>query len=139
MPPRRKQRNPKRRLHPGLDEARARELAEVLQYRGSPLHKRAPGDFGLTPPSAPRPGKSLCDGAGIVSIDRARSLLTEGVLHGLVSPDADEHYPKYVWAVSKGFVLEARCDDYDRATYHGYPLEPSDPMAEIVRARLRDR
>lgn len=139
MPPRRRQRNPKRRLHAGLDRARAGELAGTLRYRGSPLHKRSPGDFGLTPPSAPRPGKSLCDGAGVLDVARASGLLRDGVLQGLVSPDANEGCPKYVWAIADGCVLEARCDDANRATYHGYPLEPNDPMTEIVLARLSRR
>lgn len=29
------------------------------RYEGSPHHKRNPGDFGLTPPSAPRLDKTL--------------------------------------------------------------------------------
>ena len=37
------------------------KLASEAKYGGNPEHKRNPGDFGLTPPSGPRPGKSLCD------------------------------------------------------------------------------
>lgn len=41
------------------------KLAERALYGGNPEHKRSPGDFGLTPASGPRPGKSLCDAAKI--------------------------------------------------------------------------
>lgn len=35
------------------------KLASQVKYGGNPEHKRNPGNFGLTPPSGPRPGKSL--------------------------------------------------------------------------------
>jgi len=34
-------------------------LAQKVKYGGNPEHKKNPGDFGLSPPSDPRPGKSL--------------------------------------------------------------------------------
>lgn len=137
--PRRRKFNPKRRLHKGLCKERAEWLANAVCYRGSPLHKRVPGDFGLTPPSSPRPGKSLCDGVEIFQIEVAQKYLCEGVELGLVSNDADQSFPRYIWAVAENeSVLEARCDDYDNGTYHGYPLEQSDPMTDIVIKRWRE-
>lgn len=96
MKPQRRKTNPKRRLHKGLDRARAVSLAQSVTYRGSPLHKRAPGDFGLTPPAAPRPGKSLCDGVGIFEAEVATTLLRDGARRGLVSDDATDGFPRYV-------------------------------------------
>lgn len=125
--------NYKRKLHDGLDQGRAHFLAESVTYIGSPLHKRVPGDFGLTPPPSPRPGKTLCDGVGIFQKDVARKLLKMGAAKGLVSRDADHSFPRYIWIVTDaGDVLEARCDDTVRGTYHGYPLASHDPMVELV-------
>jgi hypothetical protein len=41
------------------------DLAEEVRYGGNSEHKMNPGDFELTPPSGPRPGKSLCDTVGV--------------------------------------------------------------------------
>lgn len=140
MKPQRRKVNPKRRLHRNLDPARASDLARSVTYRGSPLHKRAPGDFGLTPPAAPRPGKSLCDGVGIFNAEVASTLLRKGIERGLVSDDADNGFPRHAWAVTEdNRVLEARCDDPERGMYHGYPLEKHDPMTELVLQRWREQ
>jgi hypothetical protein len=125
-------RNPKRRLHAELPAARRRELARSVKYTGSPVHKRNPGDFGLKPPAAPRPGKSLCDDVSIFQQKLAQDLLQKGVEAGLVSNDAEEGFPRHIWMVYEGRVIEARCDNKEAATYHGYPLEADDPMADAV-------
>lgn len=117
------------------DRQRFAALAEQAVYGGSPAHKKNPGDFGLTPPSAPRAAKSLCDAAGIFGRREATRLLKEGLRRGLVSEQQDRGWPKAVWAVSEeGIALEARLDNAERGSYHGYPLPSSDPLAgEIVR------
>ena len=43
------------------------EIADKISYGGNPEHKKNPGDFGLTPPSGLRAGKSLCDTVSIFS------------------------------------------------------------------------
>ncbi len=132
--------NPKRRLYKGLAGDRAEVLARSVVYRGSPLHKRSPGDFGLTPPSSPRPGKTLCDGVGIFQLKIATRLLRQGAENGLVSKDADHGFPRYIWMViNEDDVLEARCDDPKNGTYHGYPLEKNDPMADVVIKQWQER
>lgn len=133
-------RNLKRRLHPDLSEERLREILDQgMKYVGSALHKRNPGDFGLTPPAAARPGKSLCDDVGIFSRDEAQDLLKVGIHKGLVSPDAEDGFPRYVWMVHGERVIEARCDNVDLGTYHGYPLETDDAMADCVRLQWQTR
>lgn len=125
--------NMKRKLYNGLAEDRAESIARSVLYKGSPLHKRSPGDFGLTPPSSPRPGKTLCDGVRIFAVKDATRLLRQGARNGLVSNDADQGFPRYIWMViNDEDVLEARCDDPANGTYHGYPLERNDPMAELI-------
>lgn len=137
--PKRRKFNHKRRLHKGLDTARANSIADSIVYKGSPLHKRIPGDFGLTPPSSPRPGKTLCDGVEIFQVQIANQLLQNGAKKGMVSEDAEQGFPRYVWSVTDNEdVLEARCDDVIQGTYHGYPLENNDPMATIVKKRWRE-
>jgi hypothetical protein len=63
--------NPKRRLCPEeLVKARLQALEPQLPnigYTGNPEHKRRPGDYGLIPPIAPRPGKTLCDTVKVFS------------------------------------------------------------------------
>ena len=63
--------NPKRRIAETEDSERLIWLAQNVRYGGNPQHKRNPGDFGLVPPSQPRPDKTLCDEAGITSIKEA--------------------------------------------------------------------
>lgn len=110
-------------------------LAKRVRYRGNPMHKRNPGDFALVPPAAACPAKSLCDAAQIFDRAQAERLLQEGVCHGLVSEQEENGWPKVIWAVSdNGLALEARLDNAEQGTYHGYPIPPSDPFArEIVR------
>jgi hypothetical protein len=81
--------NPKRRLRDAPVTERDRLALETLAtkatYGGNPEHKKNHGDFKLSPPSRPRPDKSLCDGAGIFKRAEAEALLKEGIRRGLVS------------------------------------------------------
>jgi len=129
--------NPKRRLlQPSAEDvARLCVLAEKVVYGGNPEHKRNPGDFGLTPPSDPRRGKSLCDVANIFSRAIAHGLLQQGLRRGLVSDRHDGRWPKNIWAVTEGGMpLEAQLENPVIGSYHGYPMPDSDPLAsEVVR------
>jgi hypothetical protein len=46
-----------------LTEEEKAALRASTVYGGSPHHKRNPGNFGLTPPAAPRLDKTMCDEA----------------------------------------------------------------------------
>ena len=136
----RRRTNPKRRLHPSPCRKRLDEIAGDVSYGGHPHHKRSPGDFGLTPPASPRPNKSLCDGVGIFQRAEAIRHLIEGIKRGAISADADQGFPRHVWSVTEdGRVLEARCDDFAAGQYHGYPLDRSDPMADLVIQRWKEQ
>lgn len=133
--------NPKRRIlpKPATPEAQARlhAIAEQVRYVGSPLHKRSPADFALKPPAAPRPGKTLCDGAVDLHHD-AQNLLTEGSRRGLVSAQVRNGWPQNVWAVTQsGIALEAQLDNEERGSYHGYPMTDADPLRDEVLDRWR--
>jgi len=70
---------------------------------------------------------------GVFRREEAQQLLLDGIQHGLVSRDAEAGFPHYVWMVYGERVIEARCDNRVAGTYHGYPLETDDPMADDVR------
>ena len=125
--------NPKRRIASAPVQADLDRLAERVVYRGHPAHKRNPGDFGLEPPLGPRPGKTLCDLAGIFNRAVAQQLLREGIRSGLVSQQGGAGYPQNVWAVSaQGVPLEAQFENAGDASYHGYPMPEDDAFREKV-------
>lgn len=70
-----------------------------------------------------------------VSFDASglRNFWSKECVRGLVSDDADEGFPRHVWMIDGERVIEARCDNVEAATYHGYPLEADDPMTDMVR------
>jgi hypothetical protein len=109
-------------------------LARRVAYGGNPEHKRSPGDFGLTPPSAWRPDKALCDGVGVVRPQDALKLLRKGICHGMISPVADARaFPRNIWSVTDdGIPLEAQLENPEQGIYHGCPLPREDPMYAIV-------
>lgn len=130
--------NPKRRLCPAeLVNARLQALEPQLSeinYTGNPEHKRSPGDFGLIPPAAPRPGKSLCDSVKIFSRADALKLLRAGFERGTFSQRESSGWPQNVWAVTDNHEpLEAQLDG--PGTYHGYPMPEADPFRVKVLER----
>lgn len=132
----RKSFNPKRSIAVDPDPAELARLLEEVSYGGNSEHKSDPGDFGLTPPSNPRPDKTLCDLAGIFSRAQAVELLREGIRRGLVSDQIRHGYPQNVWAVTdEGIALEAQLENPGNGTYHGYPIPDADPFREKVIAK----
>ena len=132
--------NPKRKMRekPGSEAERnaLNELASKVSYTRNPAHKRNPGDFGLNPPSQPREGKTLCDGAGIVTRGVAEALLRRGVRLGLVSVQVRKGWPQNVWAVhDRNIPVEAMLENPETGTYHGYPLQRADPFCGEVLER----
>ena len=111
------------------------DIAEQIRYGGNPEHKMNPGDFGLTPPSGPRSGKSLCDTVGVFSRQDALKYLKLGLSKGLISDRFNGQWPQNIWSVTEdGYPLEAQIENPATGTYHGYPMPLSDPLAaEIVR------
>lgn len=129
--------NPKRRLlTPEQAQARADELEGLAQracYGGNPEHKKNPGDFGLTPPSDPRQGKSLCDAAKVFRRADAEALLKKGLKRGTVSDRMEDAWPKNVWSVTEdGIAMEAQLENSDLGSYHGYPMPETDPLSQEV-------
>jgi hypothetical protein len=79
--------NPKRQIVGSEDWSTERRatLGREVAYGGNPEHKRRPGNYDLTPPSNPRPGKTLCDAGRDFLHAEALGLLREGFNRGLVS------------------------------------------------------
>lgn len=127
--------NPKRKLQDQLTQEQRDSLASSVKYGGNPEHKRNPGNYGLTPPSSPRPDKTLCDDCGIFDKAVAESLLASGVKKGIVSVQMKGRWPQNIWAVTNdGYPVEAQLENQGTGTYHGYPMPESDPMSkEIIR------
>jgi hypothetical protein len=127
--------NPKRRVKRLDDNARLQiaSLAERVRYGGNPEHKKNPGDFGLTPPSGPRRGKSLCDDAEIFQSAVALSHLRNGLTKGLISERFQGDWPQNIWSVTEnGRPLEAQLENPSNGTYHGYPMPETDPLASEI-------
>lgn len=114
------------------------KLADKVTYTGYSAHKKNPGDFKLTPPNAPRQGKTLCDSAGIYRRSVAEALLKTGLQRGLVSVQERKGWPQNVWAVHDNSIpVEAMLENAENGTYHGYPLQRDDPFAEEVLKRWK--
>lgn len=121
-----------------LDEQtlnRLERLAEKVRYGGNPEHKRNPGDFNLSPPSNPRQAKTLCDEVGIFKRAEALAVLREGLRRGLVSIQERNGWPQNIWAVVNGRSLQAMLENAEQGTYHGYPLQEDEPLADEVLKR----
>jgi len=125
----------KRKLDHTFTAAEADALAARLRYGGNPEHKRSPGDFGLTPPAAPRPDKELCDELAIFERTRALDLLQRGALLLLVSAQKVHGLPQNIWSFDdERSPLEAQLENWETATYHGYPLAAHDPFYTVLDA-----
>jgi len=127
--------NPKRRIAPvGILSAEAREKQRSLaKYGGNPEHKRSPGDYGLTPPAQPRPGKTLCDGERPLLKEEAEKMLREGLCKGLTSICDTHVWPQNVWSVSEKLeVFEAQLENPEQGIYHGYPMPMDDDFRNVV-------
>lgn len=127
--------NPKRRIA-SLEEhsQEAREnWRKHAKYTGNPEHKLHPGDYGLTPPTQPRPAKTLCDGGRPMAKEEAQSLLRQGLRKGIVSKQVVGDWPQNIWAVAHdGRVFEAQLENKEMGTYHGYPIPYDDTFREVV-------
>ncbi len=124
-----------------LTETERAELLRVATYKGVPYHKRSPGDFGLTPPAAPRPDKTQCDEARVFKQAIAEDLLRRAIEGGLVSASTNaDGYPRQMWVVDdSGQVFEAMQGGDDAGQYHGYPIRRSDPFHDEVTRRWDGR
>jgi hypothetical protein len=135
--------NPKRALADvaSVDAAKVQALADSVRYGGNPEHKRFGGEYDLSPPGSPRPGKTLCDGEGSFPRDRPIALLREGLRRGMVSqPIEDGAWPQNVWSVdADGVCYEAQLENRNQGIYHGYPMSSDDAFTLTVKHEWAQR
>lgn len=125
--------NPKRQIRSAMDAASIALLVSQVSYGGNPEHKRNPGDFDLTPPTSPRPDKTLCDVVGLFSRRIALRYLQCGIRKSMPSVQVRGNFPQNIWAVTDaGEPLEAQLENSERGVYHGYPMPESDPFRHEV-------
>jgi hypothetical protein len=117
-----------------LSSAERDYLRTNATYEGSGHHKGSPGDFGLTPPMAPRADKTLCDEAGIHRVAVATELFCRAIDAGLVSDNTvASGMPKHLWVVDgNGRVFEAMYGGSRTGCYHGYPIRRTDPLFDQI-------
>lgn len=127
--------NDKRRLHPAPDAGFLAQLESTASFVGSPKHKLAPMAFGLPLYTGKRGDESLCDEhAGFQPPDMASipAIMRRGIRAGLIG-----HLSTIIWAVSDvGWIFEGRITNPGRSEYHGYPVRPSEAIAELVYRRF---
>ena len=133
--------NPKRRIA-DFNEAAVGvcgELSAAAKYGGNPEHKSKPSDFGLTPPTSPRAGKTLCDKLRDFSRTEARQLLSAGFARGMISLQNFDGWPQNVWAVLDDEAYEAQLENRTRGSYHGYPMPADDDFRRLVMLEWKRR
>ncbi len=121
------------RAAPWTDEQRA-FLRDRARYEGSPLHKKEPHNFDLTPPTSPRLDKTLCDEAGIFDRQVAFDLFSRAIEVGLVSEkDKVPGFPAQMWVVDDaGRVFEIIYGGSQEGYYHGYPIRRSNLLFDKI-------
>ena len=115
-------------------------LSKKLRYGGNPEHKKNPGDFGLTPSSAPRTAKSLCDTVAIFKKSVALKCLKRGLKCGLISEQVVNGWPQNIWSLTdSGAPIEAQLENSETGVYHWYPMPESDPFSAEVLTSWKTR
>jgi hypothetical protein len=131
--PSRSQDNNKRHLFEVVDPQLIRDLMGSVTYKGSPKHKRNPAIFGLEPFNGQRGDATLCDDHANMQprhMAQIPAMIVRGLQAGLIGTN--------LWTVGDdGWIFEARLTNVLQNEYHGYPVRPSEVIAEPVYRRFR--
>lgn len=123
-----------RLANPPPAESELASLASRAKYLGSPKHKLNPHAFDLGDFAGQRGDATLCDRDAYFTREHSRYIpnwMERGIKAGLVSGDGSR-----IWAVADtGWIFEGRVTI--GFEYHGFPLMPGDPSAEIVYDRFK--
>lgn len=135
LPPRSSD-NLRRALDPSPDPRVLEQLSGTARYSGYSKHKAAPQAFGLPSYTKPRDDSTLCDTHAGFTKDQIGSiprLLRRGIRAGLVASST-----RLIWTISdEGWIFEGRITNAEQHEYHGYPLRPSEPIAQAVYNRFQ--
>ena len=106
------------------------EIADVVQYVGSPHHKDEPSFAGTMP--QPIPGRSVCPRAVNRRQADIRRWLQLAILHGNVGGiwEGGGRFPRYVWHREGDTIFE--CRHIVNGHYKGYPLEPNETVRGLA-------
>ncbi len=134
LPPRRSE-NTKRRLLKAPSNTLITNMSNSVTYKGSPKHKRHPHRYGLPPFSGPRGDATLCDDHANFSppqMSGIPAMIRRGLRAGLIGRGN-----RIIWAVADdGWIFEGRLTNVATNEYHGYPVRPSEAIAELVYRRF---
>lgn len=118
------------------------ELLKKATYRGSSKHKANPRRFGLPHYGKPRGDATLCDehaNFGPQQMKALPELLFRGISAGLLGELMTENIPTVLWTVGDdGWIFEMRITNSGRAEYHGYPVRPTEAIAEMIYKRFAE-
>jgi hypothetical protein len=127
LPPRRSD-NEKRKLYVNITALDVQVRYGTVSYKGSSKHKQNPHLFGLEPFRGRRGDRTLCDKhAGFSPEDMVRVplLLQRALCARLVG--------SHMWTVDdNGWIYELAVTNPTSNEHHGYPLRPSEAIAETV-------
>lgn len=133
--PQRRSDNEKRRLLDLPLDTVIAQLSASAFYVGSSKHKSNPAAFGLPPFLGERGDATLCDthaGFTPTHMIAVPALLQRGVRAGLIGS-------RKLWTVAdSGWIFEARLTNVVQSEYHGYPVRPSEAIAEPVWQRFSE-
>lgn len=114
------------------DEDPPEDLAERVEYVGSPEHKDHPSAAG---PPCLRSDATPCEPHMTRDVKGNTEALRDGVRRRCVSQIFEGGYPRYVWTRINGVLYEARHINGPLGTYKGYRLEefemPLDPDGRL--------
>ena len=134
--------NDKRRLRITPSQTLIAKLLGMCTYGGSSKHKANPRAFGLPPYQKPRGDETLCDSHANFQPDQMNSigaLLSRGMRAGLIGAVETRGIPSILWTIAdNGWIFEGRVSNPAQAVYHGYPVRPSEAIAELVYGRFAD-
>lgn len=125
--------NDNRRLLDAVDQSVLALLKATINYAGHPKHKRNPHLFGLERYNGKRGDETLCDKHA--DFTKAKMITIPGLLQrGL---EAELVGDRIIWSVADdGWIFEARLTNRDTNEFHGYPVRPSEAIAELVFKRF---
>ena len=126
--------NDKRRLLPNPDQRCVSQLKQKIWYQGYSKHKRTPHIYGLPPFRGKRGDETLCDrDAGFRNISAIPQMIQRGLDAGLVGTNG------MIWALADdGWIFEARVTNRTTMEFHGYPVRPTEAIAEQVHKRFSE-
>ena len=127
--------NDGRFLEPYPDPDLLARLKACARYGCYAKHKTAPHAFGLRAYSGPKGDHTRCDehaSFGKAKMATIPRLLQRGIRARLIGPSA-----RLIWTVGDdGWIFEGRITNVGQDEYHGYPVRPSEAIAEPVYRRF---